>query len=508
MSCILILRKKWIKNKYNPMQKSVLIVGAGLGGLATALRLVKKGYKVTIIEKNSQAGGRLNQLKKDGFTFDTGPSFFSMSYEFTEFAKDCNIKLPFNYYSLDPLYTVNFRNSPVTYYLYKDLKKLAAQFTANDPGFEKGMDRYLTKSGKLFHDTVDIVIKSNYDSILQYIITLMRVNPVHLPVMFRNFWQQVSQYFSSEEARQIVSLVAFFLGRTPFDTSGVYTLLSYTEFRHDGYFNVEGGMYRIVEGITDELKKGKTEIIYNTEIIDFVAEGNELKYLIDKDKRKWEADIIVVNSDAAVFRGRVFRRKEFSDEMLDKKEWTMGPLTIYLGLKCKLPGIHHHNYYLGNNFKEYADKVFKHPEILEKPYYYVNVLSRSNPGCAPEGGESIFFVCPVPDLRFKKNWDDRDEIVDSIIDDFSGRIGKNIRPEIVSRTVYTPVDWQDQFNLHRGSGLGLSHKMLQIGGFRPKNFDEVFKNVFYVGASTIPGTGLPMVIISSKLATERIEKFR
>ncbi len=490
------------------MQKSVLIVGAGLGGLATALRLVKKGYKVTIIEKNNQAGGRLNQLKKDGFTFDTGPSFFSMSYEFTEFAKDCNIKLPFNYYSLDPLYTVNFRNSPVTYYLYKDLKKLAAQFSVSDPGFEKGMDRYLTKSGKLFHDTVDIVIKSNYDSILQYIITLMRVNPVHLPVMFRNFWQQVSQYFSSEEARQIVSLVAFFLGRTPFDTSGVYTLLSYTEFRHDGYFNVEGGMYKIVEGIVDELKKEKTEIIYNTEIIDFFAEGNDLKYLIDKDKRKWEADIIVINSDAAVFRGRVFRRKEFSDEKLDKKEWTMGPLTFYLGLKCKLPGIHHHNYYLGNNFKEYADNVFKHPEIMEKPYYYVNVLSSSNPGCAPEGGESIFFVCPVPDLRFKKNWDDRDEIVDSIIDDFSGRIGKNIRPEIVSRTVYTPVDWQDQFNLHRGSGLGLSHKMLQIGGFRPKNFDEVFKNVFYVGASTIPGTGLPMVIISSKLAAERIEKFR
>ena len=459
------------------MQKNVLIVGAGLGGFATALRLAKKGYKVTIIEKNSQAGGRLNQLKTDGFTFDTGPSFFSMSYEFTDFARDCNIKLPFNYYSLDPLYTVNFRNSPITYYLYKELKKLSAQFADSDPGFEKGMERYLKKSGSLFHDT-SVVIKSNYDSILHYLLTLMRVNPLHLPVMFRSFWQQVSHYLTSEEARQIISLVAFFLGRTPFDTSGVYTLLSYTEFRHDGYFNVEGGMYKIVEGIVDELRKENIEISYNTEIVDFVSEGKDLKYLTDKNNRKWEADIIVVNSDAAVFRGRIFRRKEFSDEILDKKEWTMGPLTIYLGLKCKLPGIHHHNYYLGNNFKEYADKVFKHPEILEKAYYYVNVLSSSNPDCAPEDCESLFFVCPVPDLRFKKNWDDRDEVVDSIIDDFSGRIGKNIRQEIVSRTVYTPVDWQDQFNLHRGSGLGLSHKMLQIGGFRPKNFDEVFKMYF------------------------------
>jgi phytoene dehydrogenase-like protein len=119
----------------------------------------------------------------------------------------------------------------------------------------------------------------------------------------------------------------------------------------------------------------------------------------------------------------------------------------------------------------------------------------------------LFIVCPVPDLRFKPDWSDRDQIVESIIDDFSGRIGKDIKSEIVSRTVYTPEDWQNQYNLHRGSGLGLSHDMFQIGGFRPKNYDEVFKNVFYVGASTIPGTGLPIVIISSKLVFQRIEEY-
>jgi phytoene desaturase len=317
----------------------------------------------------------------------------------------------------------------------------------------------------------------------------------------------VAQYVKSDDARQILSLVAFFLGKTPFDTPAVYTLLSYTEFMHDGYFNVKGGMYRVVEGIVDELEKENVKIHYNTEIVDFVQEGDKLKYLVDKDGKKWGADIIVVNSDAAVFRGRVFRRREFSVEKLDKMDWTMGSLTIYLGIKCKLPEVSHHNYYLGDNYREYAGKVFISPEIVDKPYYYVNVLSRSNPGCAPEGCESLFFVCPVPDLSKKSSWDDRDKIVDSIIDDYSSRIKKDIRPEIVSRTVYTPFDWQEQFNLHRGSGLGLSHKMMQIGGFRPKNYDEVFKNVFYVGASTIPGGGLPMVVIGSRLVTERIEKY-
>jgi len=488
------------------MQKSVLVVGAGIGGLATALRLAKRGYKVEIIEKNGQAGGRLNQLKKDGFTFDTGPSFFSMSYEFKEFAKDCNIEMPFKYMALDPLYTVNFSRSPKTYRLYKDIHKLAEQFKDVEPDFEIKMRKYLKNGKALFNDTVDIVIKENYNSVFAYLITLMKVNPVHLPILFRNFWQQVCRYFSSNDAREIISLVAFFLGRTPFDTPAVYTLLSYTEFEHDGYYNVEGGMYKIVEGIVEELRKENVTITYNTEIVDFVADGRKLDCLVDQNNRQWKSDLVVVNSDAASFRGRIFKRPKFSMEKLDKMEWTMGPLTIYLGLKCKLPQVEHHNYYLGDNFKEYANKVFQSSGTLQKPYYYVNVLSRNNPGCAPEGCESLFFVCPVPDLRFKKNWDDKDEIVNSILADFSKRINQDILPEIVSKTIYTPVDWQNQYNLHRGSGLGLSHKMLQIGAFRPTNFDEVFKNVFYVGASTVPGTGLPITMISSKLVVKRIEK--
>ncbi|HCE57223.1 MAG TPA: phytoene desaturase, partial [Prolixibacteraceae bacterium] len=170
--------------------------------------------------------------------------------------------------------------------------------------------------------------------------------------------------------------------------------------------------------------------------------------------------------------------------------------------------VNHHNYYLGSNYEEYSTNILQNPGTPEKPYYYVNVLSKHNPQCAPKGCESLFFVCPVPNLLYKTDWSDRDSIVTSIIADFSRRINMDIETEIVSKTIYTPEDWQNQFNLYKGSGLGLSHNMKQIGAFRPSNFDEKFKNVFYVGTSTLPGAGLPMAIISSKLAAERIEKLR
>ncbi len=490
------------------MNKKVLIIGSGIAGLTAALRLAKRGYQVEIVEKNAQAGGRLNQLKKDGFTFDLGPSFFSMTYEFEEFARDCKIEMPFRFIELDPLYSVHFEGNPKTYRLYKDIHKLAEQFKEEEPDFEAKMEKYLKKCAQLFDDTVDVVIKSNFDSVFDYLMHLIKVNPAHITVLFRNFYQQVRLHFSSKEVRQILSLVAFFLGRTPFDTMAIYTLLSHTEFRHNGYYNVEGGMYSIVEGLLLELEKENVQINYNTEIISYKENKGKLEHFIDNRGQNWKADLYLVNGDAAVFRGKVLDRKQFSTKKLDKMSWTMGYLTFYLGVKTKLPQVDHHNYYLGSNFEDYARNVQQDPGSLQKPYYYVNVVSKYNKECAPEGCESLFFVCPVPNLLQKPDWSDKDSIVNSIIEDFSIRIGQDIKPAIVSKTVFTPLDWEKQFHLHRGTGLGLSHKMLQIGGFRPANVDEKFRNVFYAGASTVPGAGLPMGVISSKLAVDRMLNYK
>ncbi len=487
--------------------KKVLIVGSGLGAITTALRLSRRGYRVEMVEKYHQAGGRLNQLKKDGFTFDLGPTFFSMTYEFKEFFEDARLReMPFEFRELDVLYTVHFRDTGRKFRIFRDMDRLAEEFAEVEPDFRRKMDAFLANAGKFFHDTEYLVLKRNYDSIWDYLLTLVKVPIRHAPKLMRSVWSEMERHFESREVKEIFSLVAFFLGATPFDTPAIYTILSYTELVHDGYHNVAGGMYKIVEGLKKELDKAGIPVHFNTEITEFRQNGDWLASMVDQHGKTWDADLFVVNADAAWFRHKIFQRPKFSEKRMDNMQWTLAPYTMYLGLDTKLGDIPLHNYFLGSNFKEYSGKIFKNAIKLDQPYYYVNVVSKSDPEAAPEGCEAVFILCPVPDLRFKPDWSDREALADNILNDFSARIGVDLQKHVVSKTILTPEDWRDSFNLYKGSGLGLGHGLNQIGGFRPGNIDEVFRNVFYVGASTVPGTGLPMAVISSGLVVQRIEK--
>lgn len=486
--------------------KKVVIIGSGLGALSSALRMTAQGYTdITILEKYHQAGGRLNEWKKEGYTFDIGPSFFSMSYEFDELFNYCGIKNPIEIQKLEPLYTVNFAGNPRKFSISTDFKKLEKEFEDIEPQFLEKLEKYLKSAGEIFHDTENIVIKSNFDSKLEYLLALATVPLRHAPAMFRTMWDDLEKHFNAYEVKVILSLVSFFLGAAPFETPAVYKLLSYTELKHDGYWNVKGGMYQIVRELKKILEERGVKFEFQTEIVSVKNMGNNAIF-IDQNQKEWPADIYIVNADAASFRGRILGRKKFSDEKLDKLEWTLAPFTIYLGVKGKIEKLSHHSYFLGTNFKEYSDYIFSSTDTPQKPYYYVNVSSKSNPNSAPENCENLFILCPVPDLRIKKSWSDADELADIIIKDLSERVEFDIASNIEVKKIMTPKDWQDQFHLYKGSGLGLAHGLNQVGGFRPKNKDEEFSNVFYVGASTIPGTGLPMVIIGSKLLMERLEK--
>ena len=485
--------------------KKVIIIGSGLGGLSTALRLSNKGYDITVLEKHSTPGGRLNTIEQDGFRFDMGPSFMSMTYEFDDLFKSVGVENPLIMKELDPIYQVFFEGREKPFRIFKDLNKLESEFVGIEDNLAEKLEKYLNKGGEFFHDTEEQVVKSNYKNKLNYILKLSKVPKKHLPYLYRSMWKELENTFDSEEVRVIFSLVAFFLGSTPFRTPSIYSLLNYTELKHNGYWSVNNGMYTIVREIVKILESRNVKFEFNTEIVRVGNNNGKVAQMIDQNGNSWEADIFISNSDAAAFRGKVLNRSEYNEKKLDDMHWTLAPFTIYLGVNGKLDNLIHHNYFLGDNFREYANSIFTTSVSPKKPYYYVNASSRSDDSCAPEGCENIFILCPVPDLRFKKNWSDKEEFADKIIKDLSSRVSFNISENIITRKILAPDDWEGMLNLYRGSGLGLAHDLNQVGAFRPKNKDEKFSNLYYVGASTTPGTGLPMVVISSKLVTERIE---
>jgi phytoene desaturase len=194
------------------MKKKALIIGTGLGGLSTALRLTTRGYQVEMVEMYHQAGGRLNLLEKGGFKFDMAPTFFSMSYEFQELINDCCMTMPFEFVELDPLYSVHFEGDQRGFLIYKDLKKLALEFQEIEPDFERKMTRFLEAAKQIFQDTENIVIQQNFDSLTQYLLKLTTVPIKHAPKMFYSMWREMERNFDSFEVKVIFSLVGFFLG--------------------------------------------------------------------------------------------------------------------------------------------------------------------------------------------------------------------------------------------------------------------------------------------------------
>jgi phytoene desaturase len=485
--------------------KKIIIVGAGLGGLSTALRLSATN-QITIIEKSSTVGGRVNILEKEGFRFDLGPSFMSMSYELDELFRSTGVENPLTLSELEPVYQVFFEGRKDPLRIYKDLALLEKEFASIEDSIAAKTERYINRAGEFFNDTMDKVVRRNFSSMADYLLTLSSIPKKHLPYLVKTIWSETGRHFSSYEARVIFSLVAFFLGATPFNTPAIYSLLNYTEMKNDGYWRVHGGMYKMVEEIVKILKRRNVRIVTDTEITEVEHNDGKITSVKDKAGKKWEADLFVANSDAAFFRGSVLGRKKYSEQKLDKMHWTLAPFTVYLGVKGKTDRLMLHNYFLGNDFKDYADGIFLKNETPLKPYYYVNVLSKEEKNTAPEGHENIFILCPVPDLRYKSNWDDKEKFADTLIKDLSERIGFNIEENTVVREVLSPEDWGTRFNLYKGSGLGLAHNISQVGAFRPKNKDEKFNNLYYVGASTTPGTGIPMVIISSRLTTQRMKQ--
>ncbi len=486
---------------------TALVIGAGIGGLAIAARLARSGYQVTILEKNARPGGRTSMLEKDGFRFDMGPTLFLMPAVFAETYTALGEKMDdhLDLVHLDPTYRVHFHDNQ-TLDLTPDLIRMREQLEAIEPGSFGAFLRFLSEGYRHYHVSLDRFVGRNFKSLFDYF------SPANLPLIIQlkaliKHYDNTSHYFHDPRLRAAFTFQNMYLGVSPYDALATYSLLQYTELA-DGVWFPRGGMYRVIESLAAIAQKVGVSIHYNTPVRKITVNGTRATGVVLDNGEQLQSDVIIANADLPYVYSDLLP-EDGTQARLNRKRYTSSALMFYWGVKGgRVEALHHHNVFLAEHrYRASFDRIFRDLTLPDDPSFYICAPTRTDPGMAPPDGDSIMVLVPVGHLneRQPQDWTLLRErartavfkrLTDMGISDLSGRI--------TFEETIGPDDYHKVLNLAKGSAFGLSHNFLQVGYLRPQNRHARYGNLYFVGASTHPGTGLPLVLLSARLVEERI----
>lgn len=485
-------------------KNNVIVIGAGFGGLAAAALLAKKNKNVTVIEKNEQAGGRASVWKKDGFTFDMGPSWYLMPDVFGNYFNEFN-KKPEDYMELvrlDPSYRVFFY--PDDYVdISADLEKNLDLFESIEPGAKEKMSPYLEKSKYEYEIAMKDFIYKDYKHLTDFFKPRLIVEGTKLH-MFEKLDSYVQRYFKSEKIRQILEYTIVFLGGSPYDSPALYSLMSHVDFNM-GVWYPKGGMGQLAEAMKKLAEEQGVDFKFN-EPVNKIEVDNGRATAVKTDNGTYQADTIVVNADNAWAEMNLLDKKyqTYGEKYWNKRKIAPSAYLLYLGLDKQLSNFTHHNLYFHPQWEEHFDDIFKNPQWPEKFSYYVSCISKTDPDTAIEGGENVFVLIPVA-AGLKDTKETRKKYFDKTIDHMEKLAKENIRDHIIVKRIFVHNDFAERYNAYKGTALGLAHTLRQTAIFRPRHQSKKVKNLYYTGHYNHPGIGVPMVIISSQILSEMIE---
>lgn len=494
------------------MKKRVAVIGAGLAGLSAASLLAKKGFDVTVFEKNATAGGRMNRLvTPGGFTFDTGPTLLLMLSSLRKLFKnlDRSVDDYMELKLLEPSYRVFYADG--TEFNSSTNIALMAKEIREKLNNEEEIEKYLNFLGylsKLYRLTIPNFVDRNYRRFSDFI------NPKSLYYlatlkMLGSLYGKVSTFFKDERLRMLFSFQTMYLGISPFEAPSVYGVVTYMESGEGVYFPV-GGMYRVVESLVRVSEEYGAKFKYNSKVTKIETEGNRAASLTINDSEKETFDIYLVNADLP-YAYETLLGETPKKNLLPQNgglKSSSSAYMMYLGIDKQYSHLLHHNVVFSADYKLNLDDIFERQVLPDDPAFYVCIPNRTDASLAPEGCDSIYVLVPVPHQTANVDWaKDEPAFRERILTRMSDRLGMtDIREHIVYEKTFTPDDWACEYNLWKGSAFGLSHSFFQSAYFRPQNKSKRLNNVYFAGASTVPGNGVPMVIISGSLAAERIEE--
>tara|TARA_Y100000590_G_scaffold169850_1_gene194429 strand:- start:695 stop:2161 length:1467 start_codon:yes stop_codon:yes gene_type:complete len=478
--------------------KKTIVIGSGFGGIAAALRLKAKSHEVTLIEKQSDLGGRARVFKKKGFTFDGGPTVITAPYLINELFELFK-KNPNDYINITPLdtwYRFVFEDGTSFDYSGNEdlMKNQIKKINLEDV---KGYENLVHFTKKIFNKGYVELADVSFDKPISMI--------KHLPSLlslksYKSVYSLVSSFIKNEKLRRILSMHPLLVGGNPFTTTSIYGLILYLEKKWGIHYSM-GGTGQIIKGLEKLMIEENIKIIKGVEVNNFIIKKNKIQGVKLHDEKEIYADYVVCNGDPPSIYDRLKAKSSLLFSLKRKRmEYSMGLFVYYFGTKKTYENVKHHTIKFGNKYKEHLEDIFKNKKLNEDISYYLHRATATDKSMAPEGHDCFYVLVPVPNNLSGINWTAEGEKMKNLI---INKMEKNLLPDLKNNIVedfyLTPDYFEKELNTKHGSGFSIQPKFSQSAYFRFHNKSEICDNLYFVGAGTHPGAGIPGVLSSAKV---------
>ncbi|MBX3267239.1 MAG: phytoene desaturase [Acidobacteria bacterium] len=488
------------------MNKKVVIIGAGIGGLGTAGLFAKKGYDVTVLEKNEHAGGRANIFEANGFRFDMGPSWYLAPDLFEHYFRLLGERVEdhLDLVRLTPSYRIFFQGDPETLEIHSDIEKDGRTFDAIEPGSSEKLKKYLAQSEYQYEVATQHFMYKNYDTVFDFFNKRVMTEGQKLSV-FSKMHNFVTRFFKSRKLQQVMEYTMVFLGTSPYEAPAIYNLMSHMDF-NQGVFYPQGGFYELIKALVRVAEKNGAKVRTNAAVAEILIKNGKASGVRLENGEVIDADIVISNADYQFTETRLLPESSqtYKKKYWDKKVLAPSAFILYLGVKEKMPQLIHHNLLFSDDWRKNFDEIYKDPKLPNEPSLYVCAPSVTDPNVAPEGKENLFVLVPIAsglDISEER----KQEYAYHVLERMEREMGlEGLREKIEYMRIYTVEDFLKDYNSFKGTALGLAHTIWQTAIFRPNNRSKKVSNLFYVGAGTNPGIGTQICLISAELVYKRV----
>ena len=478
-----------------------IVIGSGFGGIAAALRLKAKGHQVKLIEKHPDLGGRARVFKKNGFIFDGGPTVITAPYLINElfelFKKD-----PKNYIELSPLkiwYQFIFEDKSKFNYS-GDEDNMVKQIEDISKDDVEGYQKLVSFTKKIFDKGFTELADVPFDKpfvMMQQLPALLKLKS------YKSVYSLVSSFIKNEKLRRMLSMHPLLVGGNPFTTTSIYGLILYLEKKWGIHYSM-GGTGNIIKGLEKLMLEEGIDIIKNSEVTEIISKSNKITGIKLNNQEIIEAENVVCNADPPAFYEKMLKKNGQGSFIFNWKkkrmEYSMGLFVYYFGTKKIYPNVEHHTIKFGNKYKEHLEDIFNKKKLNNDISYYLHRPSATDKSMAPEGNDCFYVLVPVPNNQSKINWQTEGENMKNlVIDKMEKDLMPNLRENIVADFYLTPDYFEKELNTKFGSGFSIQPKFTQSAYFRFHNKSEIYDGLYFVGAGTHPGAGVPGVLSSAKV---------